>query len=166
MGSAIKAGFPIGPPWDSLPSSKEPPIANTNSRQTEQQALLWPHEQSMRILVVDDYADNVQSMAMLLRLYGHEVETALGGRAALRAARANPPNVVLLDISMPGVDGYEVARQLRTMFQSRVILIALTAHRFDEDKRRCLKAGFDRHFGKPADPVEVEQHLRELALSL
>ncbi len=120
----------------------------------------------MRVLVVDDYADNVESMAMLLRLYGHDVETALGGRAALRAARANPPNVVLLDISMPGVDGYEVARQLRTMFQSRVILIALTAHGFDEDKRRCLKAGFDRYFVKPADPVEVEQHLRELALSL
>jgi CheY-like chemotaxis protein len=166
MGSAIKTGFPIGPPWDLLPGSKEPPKANTTSRQTERQALLWPHEHSVRILVVDDHADNVESMATLLRLYGHEVETALGGGAALRAARANPPTVVLLDISMPGVDGYEVARQLRIMFQSRVILIALTAHRFEEDKRRCLKAGFDRHFGKPADPVEVEHHLRKLALSL
>ncbi len=141
-------------------------MANIHALQTGHQSLLWPHEHGIRVLVVDDYADNVESMAMLLRLYGHEVETALGGRAALRAARANPPNVVLLDLSMPGVDGYEVARQLRTMFQSRVVLIALTAHGFEDDKRRCLKAGFDRHFVKPADPVEVEQLLQELALSL
>lgn len=141
-------------------------MPNTWPPQTERQALLCPHEHGVRVLVVDDYADMVESMATLLRLYGHQVETALGGSAALRAARANPPTVVLLDISMPGVDGYEVARQLRCMFQRRVILIALTAHRFEEDKRRCLNAGFDRHFGKPADPVEVEQRLRELALLL
>jgi chemotaxis response regulator CheB len=69
-------------------------------------------------------------------------------------ARANPPEVVILDISMPGMDGYEVARQLRRMFQRRVVLIALTAGGFEEDKRRCIEAGFDRHFVKPADPCE------------
>jgi CheY-like chemotaxis protein len=83
---------------------------------------------------------NVESMALLLRLYGREVQTALGGPAALRAARANPPEVVLLDISMPGMDGYEVARQLRRMFQGRVVIIALTAHGFEEDRRRCVEA--------------------------
>ena len=133
---------------------------------TQQQSLRGPQERGVRVLVVNDYADNVESMAMLLRLYGHEVETALGGPAALRAARANPPEVVLLDISMPGMNGYEVARQLRSMFQDRVVLIALTAHGFEEDKRRCLEAGFDRHLVKPADPVKVEQLLRELARSL
>ena len=99
---------------------------------------------------------------MLLRLYGHAVETALGGPAALRAARANPPEVVLLDISMPGMDGYEVVRRLRSMFQDRVVLIALTAHGFEEDERRCVEAGFDRHLVKPADPVKVEQLLRRI----
>src|SRR5580704_4258449 len=142
-------------------------MASAHVSPTEQQQLLpWHHERGVRVLVVNDYADNVESMAMLLRLYGHEVETALGGPAALRAARANPPEVVLLDISMPGMNGYEVARQLRSMFQDRVVLIALTAHGFEEDKKRCVDAGFDRHLVKPADPVKVEQLIRELAASL
>jgi CheY-like chemotaxis protein len=141
-------------------------MAGVHVPQTQQQPLNWREESGVRVLVVNDYADNVESMAMLLRLYGHEVETALGGPAALRAARAHPPEVVLLDISMPGMNGYEVARQLRSMFQGRVVLFALTAHDFEEDKRRCVEAGFDRHFVKPADPVQVEQLLRELARSL
>jgi CheY-like chemotaxis protein len=134
--------------------------------QTEQQTLCWPQKSGVRVLVVNDYADNVESMALLLRLYGHDVETALGGPVALRAAWANPPDAVLLDISMPGMNGYQVARQLRSMFQDRVVIIALTAHGFEEDKRRCVEAGFDRHFVKPADPVEVEHLLRKLARSL
>jgi CheY-like chemotaxis protein len=141
-------------------------MENSYASQKEKQSLRWPQERGVHVLVVNDYADNVESMAMLLRLYGHEVRTALGGLAALRAARTNPPEVVLLDISMPGMNGYEVARQLRSMFQDRVVLIALTAHGFEEDKRRCLEAGFDRHFVKPADPVKVEQLVRELARSL
>jgi CheY-like chemotaxis protein len=134
--------------------------------QTEQQVFHWPLERGVHVLVVDDYADNVESMAILLRQYGHHVETALGGPAALRAARSNPPEVVLLDISMPGMNGYEVARHLRSMFQGRVVLIAITAHEFEEDKKRCVEAGFDRHFVKPADPVKVERLVRELARSL
>ena len=103
---------------------------------------------------------------MLLRLYGHEVATALGGPAALRVAREYRPDVVLLDISMPGMDGYEVARRLRDMFHDEVTLIAITAHGFEEDRRRCLDAGFDRHFVKPADPEKVEALLRQVAGSL
>ena len=141
-------------------------MASVHVPQTQQPSLRWPQKRGVRVLVVNDYADNVESMAMLLRLYGHEVETALGGPASLRAAWANPPEVVLLDISMPGMDGYEVARQLRSMFQGRVVLIALTAHGFEEDRRRCVEAGFDRHLVKPADPVKVEQLVRELARSL
>jgi CheY-like chemotaxis protein len=67
-------------------------MQNGNAFQTEQQALRWPQERGVRVLVVNDYADNVESMAKLLRLYGHEVDTALGGPAALRAAQANPPH--------------------------------------------------------------------------
>jgi two-component system CheB/CheR fusion protein len=69
--------------------------------------------------VVDDYPDNVESMAMLLRLDGHEVAVALNGAAALQAAQAQQPDAVLLDISMPGMDGYQIARKLRAMFLAR-----------------------------------------------
>jgi CheY-like chemotaxis protein len=126
-----------------------------------------PERRAVRVLVVDDYPDNVESMALLLRLYGHEVEVALGGPAALRAAAAQQPDAVLLDISMPGMDGYQVARSLRATFRDRpVLLIAITAHGSDEDRRRCEEAGFDLHLVKPADPLEVESLLRELGESL
>jgi CheY-like chemotaxis protein len=166
MGRAGMAVFPSVPPWHLVPISKDPSMEIDPAPQTEHQTLCWPQKSGVRVLVVNDYADNVESMALLLRLYGHEVETALGGPAALRAAWTNPPDVVLLDISMPGMNGYEVARQLRRMFQDRVVIIALTAHGFEEDKRRCLEAGFDRHFVKPADPLKVEKLIRNLVHSL
>jgi CheY-like chemotaxis protein len=126
-----------------------------------------PKHRAVRVLVVNDYPDNVESMALLLRLYGHDVEVALGGAAALRAAQAQQPDAVLLDISMPGMNGYQVARQLRAMFRDkRLLLIAITAHGFEEDRRRCEEAGFDLHLVKPADPLEVENLLRELGQSL
>ena len=124
------------------------------------------HHQGVRVLVVDDYPDNAESLGMLLRLFGHEVATALDGAAALQAARVRQPDVVLLDISMPEIDGYEVARQLRCMFQDRVLLIAITAQGFEEEGPRCFEAGFDRHLVKPADPNEIERLLGELASSL
>jgi CheY-like chemotaxis protein len=123
------------------------------------------HPPSVRVLVVDDYPDNAESMGMFLRLFGHEVAIAFNGSAALHAARARQPDVVLLDISMPEMDGYEVARQLRRMFQDRVLLIAITAFGFEKDRQRCLEAGFDRHLVKPADPGEIARMLRELASS-
>jgi len=115
-----------------------------------------------RVLVVDDCPDSAESMAILLRLSGYEVETATGGQSALRAARLRRPDVVLLDIAMPGMTGYEVARQLRDLFHDDIGLIAITANGFEEDCRRCLEAGFDRYFVKPADPDEVERALWQL----
>lgn len=120
----------------------------------------------VRVLVVDDYPDNAESMALLLRLYGHEAETALSGTAALESARARRPEVVLLDIDMPGMSGYEVAARLRGMFDGGVVLIAIMAHGLESDRRRCLEAGFDLHVVKPADPEKVEGLLRGLADSL
>ena len=126
-----------------------------------------PQRRAVRVLVVDDSPDNVESMALLLRLYGHEAEVALGGPAALRAAQAQQPDAVLLDISMPGLDGYQVARQLRAMFRDkRLLLVALTALGSEEDRRRSEEAGFDLHLVKPADPLAVEHLLRELGQSL
>jgi CheY-like chemotaxis protein len=120
----------------------------------------------MRVLVVDDYPDNAESMAMFLQLHGHEVRTARSGPAALRAARADPPDVVLLDLSMPGMNGYETARQLRSLLQDRVTLIAVTGHQFDEDPEPAPGSEFDGHFLKPADPDEVEHLLAKLSESL
>jgi CheY-like chemotaxis protein len=121
----------------------------------------------MRILVVDDYPANVESMALLLRLDGYEVEEALDGVEALRKAEVQQPDVVLLDISMPGMDGYQVARKLRSRFPDRPLwLFAVTAKGSAEDRKRCYEAGFDFHLVKPADPEQVQQLLRNLALAL
>jgi len=103
-----------------------------------------------RVLVVDDCPESADSTAVLLRLYGYEVDVARDGQAALQQARAKPPDAVLLDTSRPGMDGYEVARQLRAMFRDKVRLVAITAHGCEEDRKRCLEAGFDLHLVKPA----------------
>ena len=126
-----------------------------------------PKQRAVRVLVVNDYLDTVESMALLLRLYGHDVKVALGGAAALQAAQAQQHGVRLLDISMPGMDGYQVARKLRALFRDKpLLLVAITAHGFEEDRRRCEEAGFDLHLVKPADPLAVENLLRELGRSL
>jgi len=139
----------------------------TELRPDQHKLIPTPKHRAVRVLVVNDYPDNVASMALLLRLCGHEVEVALGGAAALRVAQAQRPDAVLLDISKPGMDGYQVARKLRAMFRDKpLLLVAITAHGFEEDRRRCEEAGFDLHLVKPADPLEVENLLRELGRSL
>jgi len=120
---------------------------------------------SAQVLVVDDYQDNAESMAMLLRLHGHEVVTALSGPSAVHAARARRPEVVFLDISMPGMDGYQVAKELRRMFGRRVLLIAVTAVG-SEDQGHFEAAGFDGFFIKPADPDLVQRLVSEFGVSL
>src|SRR5262249_27387285 len=119
----------------------------------------------VRVLVVDDHPDSAEGMARLLRRSGYEVDVALDGKTALQRARAQQPDVVLLDICMPGLNGYEVASQLRAMFQNKVRLVAITALSLEEDRKRCLEAGFDLHLVKPIDPTEVRTLLREVALA-
>ena len=105
---------------------------------------------SRRILVVDDNRDSAESMAMLLQLEGHEVRVVHDGETALQSADAFRPDVVLLDIGMPQMNGYEVARRLRASQGARqMTLIAVTGWGQAEDKRRASEAGFDRHLVKP-----------------
>ncbi len=105
-----------------------------------------------RFLVVDDNADAAQSQARLLRMLGHEAETASDGEDALRKAARFQPQVVLLDIGMPGMDGFEVARRLRALPEGRAAtLIAQTGFGQPEDRLRSADAGFDAHLAKPAD---------------
>jgi signal transduction histidine kinase/DNA-binding response OmpR family regulator len=105
-----------------------------------------------RVLVVDDNVDGADSLARLLTLGGHAVSQAHDGPAALEEARSFRPDVVVLDIGLPGMDGYEVARCLRGEPATRdVILVALTGYGRDEDMVRSREVGFDYHFVKPVD---------------
>jgi signal transduction histidine kinase/CheY-like chemotaxis protein len=115
---------------------------------------------SRRILIVDDSRDGGESLATLLRVLGAEVALAHSGRHALECVDAFRPDVVLLDIGMPGMDGYEVARRIRANPANRhMSLIALTGWGQDEDRRRSVAAGFNHHLVKPADIEQLRQLL-------
>ena len=104
------------------------------------------------MLVVDDNADASETLAMLLGLWGHEVRSAADGPAAVEAAVAHRPDVVLLDISLPGMSGYEVAAQLRREEGTRdAVIVAVSGYGQEEDRRRSRQAGFDFHLVKPLD---------------
>jgi signal transduction histidine kinase/ActR/RegA family two-component response regulator len=105
-----------------------------------------------RILVVDDNIDSAETLGLLLRLGGHDVKTAYSGQSALELARLDRPEIVMLDIGMPGMDGLEVARRLREVAGLKdVLLIAMTGYGQDEDRRRTEGAGFNTHLVKPID---------------
>jgi CheY-like chemotaxis protein len=113
-----------------------------------------PTESSkFRVLVVDDNADSAEAIGKLLQLEGQEVRCAFGGASAVEIARQFEPHLVLLDISMPGIDGYEVLRRLREQSGvSQPIVAALTGFGQPEDRRRTQEAGFDHHLVKPFGP--------------
>jgi PAS domain S-box-containing protein len=114
-----------------------------------------------RVLVVDDNADAADTLADLLRTFGHEVEVAYDGPAALARARAAPPEVVLCDIGLPGMSGYDVARALRADAKlSGTLLVALTGYAQAEDRQRAQQAGFDVHLAKPPELEELVAVLR------
>jgi CheY-like chemotaxis protein len=106
-----------------------------------------------RVLVIEDDADNADSLALLLRLAGHRVLVVRDGTMAVAAARGFRPDVVLLDIALPGLDGYEVARRLRREpGLEGTLVVAVSGYGQAQDKRRALEAGCDAHMTKPADP--------------
>ena len=110
-----------------------------------------------RVLVVDDNVDAAESTAAFLRLEGHEVKAVHDGLQALASLKVFDPHVVVLDIGLPGLDGYAVARQLRSRGDtSHVLLIALTGYGQKEDRSKAAEAGFDYHFVKPADPRDIQ----------
>jgi signal transduction histidine kinase/DNA-binding response OmpR family regulator len=110
-----------------------------------------------RVLVVDDNQDSAESLGALLGFLGADVRTALGGSQALEMFAAYAPSVVFLDIGMPGMDGYEVARRIRSDFPGNdPVLVALTGWGQSEDRRRVREAGFDHHLVKPADLAALQ----------
>jgi PAS domain S-box-containing protein len=141
-----------------LPGAVEPRIDSEKSKESRVEARVGGR--ARRILIVDDYKDSAQSMATFLRLIGNDVHTSYDGPSALEAAAEYQPEVVLLDIGLPGVSGYEVARSIRKLSGlANVILIAITGWSREEDRRRCSEAGFNHHLVKPIDFGLLQQVL-------
>jgi signal transduction histidine kinase/ActR/RegA family two-component response regulator len=117
----------------------------------------------LRILVVDDNRDAAESLAMLLRLKGHGVDTAADGGSAVTLALHGSYDVIVLDIGLPDLPGYEVARRIRAQPDSAATLVALTGWGQERDRQRAAEAGFDRHMTKPVDLEVLERILQEVA---
>ena len=119
-------------------------------------AVTKPAKRFRRVLVVEDYLDSAQTLAMLVNLLGHEVRVAHSGTEGVRVALEWTPDAVLCDIGLPGLDGYGVARQLRSHVSTEsTVLIALTGYGTEEDIQRSRLAGFNYHITKPADPTAL-----------
>jgi CheY-like chemotaxis protein len=109
-----------------------------------------------RILLVDDCADLRTLMRMLLEFEGHTVHEAQDGTGAIEAVTSAPFDIAFIDVGLPGVDGYEVARRIRALAPAcDISLVALTGFGMEEDRRRALEAGFDEHLVKPTDHDKV-----------
>ncbi|HYB96814.1 MAG TPA: PAS domain S-box protein [Vicinamibacterales bacterium] len=117
------------------------------------------HNTAPRVLVVDDNADSAEMLVMLVRTLGGEAHAAFDGESAVHAAADFRPQIVLLDIGLPGIDGYETCRRIRSQHGKDLKIVAITGWGQDQDKRRAIDAGFDTHLTKPADPLALERLL-------
>ena len=119
-----------------------------------------PSAAGQRIVIVDDNADAADSLAMVLEIEGNDVRTASDGMAGLALIAEFAPQAVILDIGLPLLNGYEVARRVRRDFPDAGIrLIAVTGWGQQQDKQTAVEAGFDHHFTKPVDPMELQRVL-------
>lgn len=143
-GSTFEIRLPLVPPPD--PSETKSSSVTPNAR---------------RILIVDDNADAADTLALVLRARGHRAEMVYGSAAALARLETFDAEVVLLDIGLPQMDGYEVARSLRAK-GSRAMLVALTGYAQEEDRKQAQAAGFDAHLAKPVDFGALDRVLSSL----
>jgi CheY-like chemotaxis protein/anti-sigma regulatory factor (Ser/Thr protein kinase) len=116
-----------------------------------------------KILVVEDQADARRALQRLLQLWGHQVDVAEDGLRGVEMAMNNPPELALVDVGLPGLDGYEVARRIRTSMGKSVRLIALTGYGQPEDRERAFDAGFDLHLVKPVDRDQLSDAIQGTA---
>jgi CheY-like chemotaxis protein len=115
------------------------------------------------VLIVDDHCDTAESYAILIASWGHEVRSARNGPDALKLASAWTPDVVFLDLAMPGMDGFELARHLRQdLGLTQVTLVAISGYAAPEHRRRSEEAGIEHHLVKPVDPAFLKQLLDTL----
>ena len=116
-----------------------------------------PTARPLRVLVVDDCRDAADSLALLVRHWGYQAVMAYDGPSALDLALLHSPEVVFLDLGLPGMDGFEVARRLRQLpGMGQALLVAVTGYGREADVQGCWDAGIDFHFIKPVDPIELE----------
>ena len=114
------------------------------------------------ILVVEDHDDSREMLRQLLELEGYDVEVAEDGRRGVDAALAHPPIIALIDLGLPVLDGYEVARAIRDRLGRSVWLVALTSRTAPADRRRSAEAGYDLHVAKPVAPDRLRGVLRDI----
>ncbi|HTF87716.1 MAG TPA: ATP-binding protein [Planctomycetota bacterium] len=138
---SLRKAVPVAPPTSASPDRSRNP---------------------QRIVVVDDNVDSAESLALLLRLQGHEVSTAHDGLSAVELVLRQKPSLVLLDIGLPSLNGYDVARTLRAQLGSAIVLVAMTGWGQAEDRRRSQEAGFDHDLAKPVDQAPLQKILAEL----
>jgi PAS domain S-box-containing protein len=152
QGSEFIVRFPARLPVETAVPAPQPATAAAPSR-------------GLKVLVVEDNIDAAESLATLLRLWNHEVTVVHDGRSALDAARVQRPEVVLLDIGLPGLDGYQVARHLREdVGLDHALLVAMTGYGQPEDRRRSHEAGIHHHFVKPVEPMVLRNLLSGLTM--
>ena len=146
-----------------IPLAGQAPAADVAVPDT---AIPNPAPDRLRVLIVDDNVDGAQTLALLVRMRGHETTLAHDGLEALAAIARFRPQLALVDIGLPGLNGYEIARRVRGQERDEggppMTLVALTGWGSDDDKARAAEAGFDRHLTKPVDPHEVEALLGAL----
>lgn len=142
------------------------PVAcgGTSVARTTEKTVARGSQTPLRILVVDDNHDAADSLVLLLQLHGHTAEAAYDGLSAVEIAQRNCPDVIFLDIGLPGMDGYAVARALRAAPETVATrIVALSGYAREEDRKRSRAAGFDDHLAKPLDPKLLVQCLNSFA---
>ncbi len=158
--SAVSAG----PGRGSTFTVRFPRIAAPDTRKSAVAASTPKPDGRRRVLIVDDHEDSRSMLSLMLKLSGYEPLEARDGIEGVRVAIAEKPDVAIVDIGLPGIDGYEVARRLRADPATRLLpLIALTGYGQDEDRRRALEAGFDLHLVKPVEAEQIEQAIATAA---
>jgi DNA-binding response OmpR family regulator len=122
-----------------------------------------PHDRQLSVLIVEDNIDGAETLAILLDMYGHSVRIAFNGEAAMPLAHECPPDAVVLDIGLPGMNGFDVARQIRAAFGSKPRLIAVSGYTNKDEE--CHAAGIDHYLIKPAHPEMIDALLRSCAVA-
>ena len=143
-----------------LPVMAMPPPSSASSIE-----MVKPAGGSLRVLVVEDNVDAAETMALVLGAFGHDVRTAQDGLSGLEVAIKYQPHVVLLDIGLPGIDGFEVARRLRLQpTLKNIVLVAMTGYGEVAARQRSQEAGFDHHLVKPADFGKLQEILSSVSV--
>jgi signal transduction histidine kinase len=166
-GSEFIVRVPLAPADEATATATASTATASTSGQADTDTLLLPHSRKTkaagaRVLIVEDNADSADVLELMLRMAGHETQTARDGPHALAIADTFHPAVVVLDIGLPGMSGYEVARQIRKQaWADGVLLVAVTGWGQAEDQRRAMDAGFDFHLTKPVDPEALMRLLAD-----